>query len=185
MKLCLGLIFCSECSTAAAISIPLYLINGPKILKKENMFLLNPAGTKVRRLPSGLSSRWRPVIAALAAAARLNKDRDYTAEEYLKAAVLGYAHLKEHNHYYLNDNQENIIDEYCALIASVELYKTTHQTCYLEEARTWAKRLTSRQQSDANVSHYWSANDDGSRPYFHAAEAGLPCNRTMRVSQHR
>ena len=36
------------------------------------------------------------------------------------------------------------------------------------------KRLTSCQQSDANVSHYWSANDDGSRPYFHAAEAGLP-----------
>ncbi|MYM59481.1 chitobiase [Vibrio sp. OCN044] len=113
-------------------------------------------------------------IAALAAAARLNRDRDYTAEEYLKAAVLGYAHLKEHNHYYLNDNQENIIDEYCALIASVELYKSTHQTCYLEEAHTWAKRLTIRQQSDANVSHYWSANDDGSRPYFHAAEAGLP-----------
>ena len=34
--------------------------------------------------------------------------------------------------------------------------------------------MSARQQSDDSFEHFWSANADGSRPYFHAAEAGLP-----------
>ncbi|WP_284192341.1 glycoside hydrolase family 9 protein [Vibrio zhanjiangensis] len=113
-------------------------------------------------------------IAALAAVGRIKRERDCQTHHYLSAAILGYQHLKEYNHDYLNDGQENIIDEYCALIASVELYKSTHQPCYLEEARAWRAKLTKRQQSDSNIRHFWSANNDGSRPYYHAAEAGLP-----------
>ncbi|MDF4855694.1 glycoside hydrolase family 9 protein, partial [Vibrio parahaemolyticus] len=81
---------------------------------------------------------------------------------------------KEHNTQYLNDGEENIIDEYCALLASVELFKATKETRYLEESRLWAQRLVARQMSDEQIQHFWSANQDGSRPYFHAAEAGLP-----------
>ncbi|OBU14097.1 chitobiase [Photobacterium aquimaris] len=127
-------------------------------------------------------------IAALAAAsrittlpscARIPHCDSYQSERYLHAAERGYWHLKQHNTNYLNDNAENIIDEYCALLAAVELYRATHQQRYLTEMRDWALRLSQRQMSDENVSHYWSATTDGSRPYYHAAEAGLPAIALM------
>ncbi|MCS0045776.1 MULTISPECIES: glycoside hydrolase family 9 protein [Vibrio diabolicus subgroup] len=113
-------------------------------------------------------------IAALAAASRLSVHGEYDQQKYRNAAENGYWHLKEHNTQYLNDGAENIIDEYCALLASVELFKATKETRYLEESRLWAQRLVVRQMSDEQIQHFWSANQDGSRPYFHAAEAGLP-----------
>ncbi|NNU12289.1 glycoside hydrolase family 9 protein [Vibrio parahaemolyticus] len=113
-------------------------------------------------------------IAALAAASRLGVHGEYDQQKYRNAAENGYWHLKEHNTQYLNDSEENIIDEYCALLASVELFKATKETRYLEESRLWAQRLVARQMSDEQIQHFWSANQDGSRPYFHAAEAGLP-----------
>ncbi|EGQ7959191.1 TPA: glycoside hydrolase family 9 protein [Vibrio parahaemolyticus] len=113
-------------------------------------------------------------IAALAAASRLGVHGKYDQQKYRNAAENGYWHLKEHNTQYLNDGEENIIDEYCALLASVELFKATKETRYLEESRLWAQRLVARQMSDEQIQHFWSANQDGSRPYFHAAEAGLP-----------
>ncbi|HHF3063919.1 TPA: glycoside hydrolase family 9 protein [Vibrio diabolicus] len=113
-------------------------------------------------------------IAALAAASRLSVHGEYDQQKYRNAAENGYWHLKEHNTQYLNDGEENIIDEYCALLASVELFTATKETRYLEESRLWAQRLVARQMSDEQIQHFWSANQDGSRPYFHAAEAGLP-----------
>ncbi|ENK2263592.1 glycoside hydrolase family 9 protein [Vibrio parahaemolyticus] len=113
-------------------------------------------------------------IAALAAASRLGVHGEYDQQKYRNASENGYWHLKEHNTQYLNDGEENIIDEYCALLASVELFKATKETRYLEESRLWAQRLVARQRSDEQIQHFWSANQDGSRPYFHAAEAGLP-----------
>ncbi|HHX8583425.1 TPA: glycoside hydrolase family 9 protein [Vibrio diabolicus] len=113
-------------------------------------------------------------IAALAAASRLSVHGEYDQQKYRNAAENGYWHLKEHNTQYLNDGEENIIDEYCALLASVELFTATKETRYLEESRLWAQRLVARQMSDEQMQHFWSANQDGSRPYFHAAEAGLP-----------
>ncbi|HGS5052618.1 TPA: glycoside hydrolase family 9 protein [Vibrio parahaemolyticus] len=113
-------------------------------------------------------------IAALAAASRLGVHGEYDQQKCRNAAENGYWHLKEHNTQYLNDGEENIIDEYCALLASVELFKATKETRYLEESRLWAQRLVARQMSDEQIQHFWSANQDGSRPYFHAAEAGLP-----------
>ncbi|WP_025542770.1 glycoside hydrolase family 9 protein [Vibrio parahaemolyticus] len=113
-------------------------------------------------------------IAALAAASRLGVHGEYDQQKYRNAAENGYWHLKEHNTQYLNDGEENIIDEYCALLASVELFKATKETRYLEESRLWAQHLVACQMSDEQMQHFWSANQDGSRPYFHAAEAGLP-----------
>ncbi|HCE3483031.1 TPA: glycoside hydrolase family 9 protein [Vibrio parahaemolyticus] len=113
-------------------------------------------------------------IAALASASRLGVHGEYDQQKYRNAAENGYWHLKEHNTQYLNDGEENIIDEYCALLASVELFKATKETRYLAESRLWAQRLVARQMSDEQIQHFWSANQDGSRPYFHAAEAGLP-----------
>ncbi|WP_045420977.1 glycoside hydrolase family 9 protein [Vibrio jasicida] len=113
-------------------------------------------------------------IAALASAARLEFHGEFDQQKYRNAAENGYWHLKEHNTQYLNDGEENIIDEYCALLAAVELFKTTKETRYLEDSRVWASRLSARQMSDEHIQHFWAANHDGSRPYFHAAEAGLP-----------
>lgn len=113
-------------------------------------------------------------IAALASAARLDVSGEFSSADYLQAAETGYWHLQENNSQYLNDGEENIIDEYCALLAAVELYRTTQDEKYLIESRRWADRLAARQTSDSEVAHYWAANIDGSRPYFHAAEAGLP-----------
>lgn len=113
-------------------------------------------------------------IAALASAARLEFHGEFDQQKYRNAAENGYWHLKEHNTQYLNDGEENIIDEYCALLAAVELFKTTNETRYLEESRVWTNRLSARQMNDEHIQHFWAANQDGSRPYFHAAEAGLP-----------
>ncbi|KAB0290538.1 chitobiase [Vibrio fortis] len=113
-------------------------------------------------------------IAALASASALEVSGEYSNQTYLETAEKGYWHLKEYNLLYLNDGEENIIDEYCALLAASELYRVTKDSNYLAEARVWTKRLTQRQQSDQTFDHFWSANSDGSRPYFHAAEAGLP-----------
>lgn len=113
-------------------------------------------------------------IAALASAARLEVHGEFDQQKYRNAAENGYWYLKEHNTQYLNDGEENIIDEYCALLAAVELFKTTKETRYLEESRVWANRLSARQMNDEHIQHFWAANQDGSRPYFHAAEAGLP-----------
>ncbi len=59
-------------------------------------------------------------IAALAAAARLEESGEFATQDYLTAAEKGYWHLREFNLQYLNDGEENIIDEYCALLAAVE-----------------------------------------------------------------
>ncbi|MFY2507728.1 glycoside hydrolase family 9 protein [Vibrio pectenicida] len=142
--------------------------------KREICTYSTQQGYKSEDYQAGFRQGGGITIAALAAIARLKRESDYNSRDYLNAAILGYEHLKEYNHYYLNDRQENIIDEYCALIASVELYKTTNQLCYLEESRTWAIQLAKRQCSDKNIHHFWSANKDGSRPYYHPVEAGLP-----------
>lgn len=113
-------------------------------------------------------------IAALAAAYRNPTGGEFSADQYLTAAESAYWHLIEHNKSYCDNGEENIIDEYCALIAAVELYKSSAHEKYLQQARNWAEKLIKRQQSDDLQTHFWSANSDGSRPYFHGAEAGLP-----------
>ncbi|MBD1575300.1 chitobiase [Vibrio sp. S11_S32] len=113
-------------------------------------------------------------IAALARASRLEEHGEFNSNQYLEAAIKAYQHLVEHNTQYLNDGTENIIDEYCALLAAVELFHCTQEQEFANQAQIWAQRLAQRQMSDENMTHFWSANDDGSRPYFHASEAGLP-----------
>ena len=131
-------------------------------------------GIKSDDLQAGFRQGAGVAIAALAGASSLDISGAYSNQTYLETAEKGYWHLKEYNHLYLNDGEENIIDEYCALLAACELYRATKDAKYLAEARIWTQRLSERQQSDNAFNYFWSANADGSRPYFHAAEAGLP-----------
>ncbi|WP_461607126.1 glycoside hydrolase family 9 protein [Aeromonas rivipollensis] len=130
-------------------------------------------GLKSNDWQAGFRQGGGMAIAALARAAREQSGGDFDTNHYAEAARRGYLHLREHNLAYLDDGRENIIDDYCALLAAVELTQTLGHD-WLGEARDRAGRLCARQRPHPELGHYWSANDDGSRPYYHAAEAGLP-----------
>lgn len=140
-------------------------------------------GNKSNAYQAGFRQGAGIAIAALAEAARCGGNGEYDTATYQKAAETGYWHLKEHNAHYLDDGIENILDFYCALMAATALSKLTQNSAYLTEARYWATRLAEQQHSDPLVANFWSATDDGSRPYFHAAEAGLPAISLMQYLQ--
>lgn len=138
-------------------------------------------GHKSAQYQAGFRQGGGMAIAALAAAARILGSHGTSLgfdtasrAQYLTAAQQGYWHLVEMNTRYVDDGVENIIDEYCALLAAVELYRATDDRRFLTGARRWAGRLAQRQMSDDQYRYFWSANHDGSRPYFHASDAGLP-----------
>lgn len=114
-------------------------------------------------------------IAALARASRVTAD-EYSAQQYLAAAELGFAHLESHNLAYLDDGIENIIDDYCALLAATELYAATQQASYQQAAQSRAAALCNRLTPQG----WWRADDAAQRSYFHAAEAGLPVLALLR-----
>lgn len=112
-------------------------------------------------------------IAALAAAARHSyQGTDYTPADYLAAARRAWDYLTQNNARYTNDGQDNIIDHMCALIAAVELYRTTDEARYLEAARDYVERITrlTRPAGEGML----DLTCDGGRPYFHASDEGLP-----------
>jgi Glycosyl hydrolase family 9/Cellulase N-terminal ig-like domain len=112
-------------------------------------------------------------IAALALASTMPQDGDFMREQYLKAAEEAYQFLNEHNRELLNDGVENILDDYCALMAATELYNASHKEAYLAAADARAQQLMARLTTAGQWHDYWRA-DAGTRPYFHPADAGLP-----------
>ncbi|MES2277028.1 MAG: glycoside hydrolase family 9 protein [Bacteroidota bacterium] len=108
-------------------------------------------------------------IAALARIARWKKHGDFTSDQYLAGAKRAFAHLLLNNTRYDDDGKENIIDDYCALMAATELWITTKDNGYRDEARKRAGNLSARMTHKG----YFKA-DDGARPYWHASDAGLP-----------
>ena len=118
-------------------------------------------------------------IAALARASRLPRHGEFGSADYLHAAERGFAHLQQHNRAYLNDGQENTIDDYTALLAATELFAATASAGYAEAAAARATRLLARQ---SQAGWFW-ANDAQTRSFFHAAEAGLPYIALLRYLQ--
>jgi len=108
-------------------------------------------------------------IAALARISQLKKNSDYRSAEYLLAAERAYAHLVVHNTEYDDDGKENIIDDYCALMAASELWIATDSSYYQQQARARAHNIEKR----LSPGGYFYANDSG-RPYWHASDAGMP-----------
>ena len=94
-------------------------------------------------------------IAALAIAARYNVSGDFSNEDYLNAAKDGFAYLEKQNIIFTNDGKENIVDDYCALIAATELYKTTKDHLYKKAADFRAKNLLNRISSDQMYKNYF------------------------------
>ena len=108
-------------------------------------------------------------IAALARISRWKKHGDFTSKQYLDGAERAFAHLLIYNTKYDDDHKENIIDDYCVLMASTELWSVTNKEIYKKEARKRAHHLAMH----LSKAGYFIA-DDGTRPYWHASDAGLP-----------
>ena len=108
-------------------------------------------------------------IAALARISQWKKHGEYSSQQYLDAAKRAFAHLLVNNTKYDDDGKENIIDDYCALMAATELWIATNDNLYRDEARKRAQNLSKRM----SPSGYFIAND-ANRPYWHASDAGLP-----------
>jgi len=112
-------------------------------------------------------------IAALAMASTFPFSGEYKNSDYLKAAEEAFAFLEKNNVKLLNDGKENIVDDYCALVAATELYRATKKPGYKSVAHARAKHLMARLISNGPYQNFWRA-DDGYRPFFHAVDAGLP-----------
>ncbi|MDB4904127.1 MAG: hypothetical protein JWQ63_3408 [Mucilaginibacter sp.] len=108
-------------------------------------------------------------IAALARISQWKKNGEFTSQQYLDGAKRAFAHLLINNTKYDDDGKENIIDDYCALMAATELWIATDSSLYRDEARKRAQNLNKRMTAEG----YFISND-GNRPYWHAADAGLP-----------
>lgn len=122
---------------------------------------------------------------AIAALARLSSKvtyGDYDSATYLNTAITAFHHLEKHNLEYLYDGKENMVDDYCALLAATELYITTGEEQYYHSAKKRAESLISRQMKDGAYSGHFSADDAGTRPFYHPADAGLPVVALLRFA---
>ncbi|MFT3824339.1 MAG: glycoside hydrolase family 9 protein [Chitinophagaceae bacterium] len=117
-------------------------------------------------------------IAALARISRWKMNGSFTSQQYLEAAKRAFAHLLVNNLRYTDDGKENILDDYCALMAATELWITTGEELYRDQARKRAANLRNR----ITPGGYFIAND-ANRPFWHAADAGLPVIALVRYVQ--
>jgi hypothetical protein len=108
-------------------------------------------------------------IAALARISQWKKHGDFASKEYLAGAERAFAHLIINNTKYDDDGKENIIDDYCALMAATELWIATDSSLYRNEARKRAHNLENRMTANG-----WFRSNDTDRPFWHASDAGLP-----------
>lgn len=112
-------------------------------------------------------------IAALAAAGRLYyPSAEYSQKDYIRTAKAAWHYLKENNARYTNDGKWNLVDEYCALMAVTELFRTTEEYEYLETAREMAARIAARTETTGEGMRRLYV-DDG-LPFYHAADEGMP-----------
>lgn len=135
-------------------------------------------GNKYDTYQAGFRQGAGVAVAALAKASTFEEDGEFSRERYLEVAKAAFNHLEKHNTEYLDNNEENIIDDYCALLGATELYKASNDVRYKDAAEKRAKSLMNRQVSDENVKNFFRA-DNENRPYFHAAEAGFPAIALM------
>ena len=140
---------------------------------KEQSFTSKPSAKSWRSYQASYRSGAGLAIAALALASTYAVSGDYSNADYLKAAEDAFAFLEKDNTLMDYDGKENIIDDYCALSAATELFRVTNKEVYQKAAEKRANNLISRLASWQNYKDYWRA-DDKDRPFFHAADAGLP-----------
>ena len=157
---------------------------GSPMGKRELCAFSGSDGVKSANYQTAFREGGGMAIAGLARVAKLGAKGDYTSEQYLAAAEKAYAHLSEKQGIgkscaYCDDNKENIIDDYTALLAATELYVATEKVDYLKDARARAKNLAGRLSNDG---YFWS-DDAKTRPFWHASDAGLPLVALVRYAE--
>ena len=133
-------------------------------------YLEEPVGKN--NYETGLRSGAGLAVAVLAQAAANNgASGGYMQEEYLNTAEEAFAYITAHNEEYVNDGKWNFLDSYCALAASVELYKATGKKNYLEECR---KQTADMQRFVLKMEKgsWFRANEK--ELYFHPSDEGFP-----------
>ncbi|HZY40177.1 MAG TPA: glycoside hydrolase family 9 protein [Mucilaginibacter sp.] len=140
---------------------------------KDQSFTSKPAAKSWRSYQASYRSGAGMAIAALALASTYSVSGDYSNADYLKAAEDAFAFLEKENSAMDYDGKENILDDYCALSAATELFRVTQKDVYQKAAEKRANNLINRLASWQSYRNYWRA-DDKDRPFFHAADAGLP-----------
>ncbi len=128
---------------------------------------------EVQAYEAGYRSGAGLAIAALAKAGTFGVAGDFEPAVYLATAEAAFAYLESNNLSFTNDGHENIIDDYCALLAAVELFGATQKSVYRQAAKKRANQLMDRLVSSGSYRHFWRA-DATDRPFFHAADAGMP-----------
>ena len=83
-------------------------------------------------------------IASLARISQWNRNADFTSGQYLAGAERAFAHLLVNSTKYADDGKDNVIDDYCALMASSELWIATGKQLYRDEARKTQENLAGR-----------------------------------------
>jgi hypothetical protein len=121
-------------------------------------------------------------IAALAMASTFEVSGDFTAADYLRTAEDAFALLEKENARFLNDGKENIIDDTSALLAATELFRATGKPAYRAAADKRARSLESRLMASGPWAGSWRA-DDGTRPFFHPVDAGLPVVSLLKYAE--
>ena len=146
-----------------------------KTVKTKDNFSVGPRETIPGEYPYevGYRSGAGVAIAALAMASTYPVCGDFSNAVYLATAEEAFAFLETNNLAFDPDGKENILDDYCALLAATELFKATHRAEYKAVADRRAKNLMARLVTSRGHVNYWRA-DDGDRPYFHAVDAGMP-----------
>ncbi len=109
-------------------------------------------------------------VAALARASALPRDGEgFTRAAYLAAARLGFDVLQARNRQFLDDGVENLLDDYCALLAATELLGVTGEVAHAQAACDRVARIAARQDTAGGD---WG-DDARTRSFFHASDAGL------------
>ncbi len=93
----------------------------------------------------------------------MDADGDFTRKDYLRTAEDAYRFLDAHNKELINDGVENIVDDYCALLAATELYRASHDETWRVAADRRAASLMARLTTHDGQQDYWRA-DAGTRP---------------------
>ncbi len=115
-------------------------------------------------------------IAALARAAGAARDGAHPRATYLDAAVRGFELLQQRNAEFLDDHRDNLIDDYCALLAAGELFALTGDARWRDAGAARARALVDQQ----DAAGFWWCDRARTRSFFHASDAGLPYLALMR-----
>lgn len=141
--------------------------------KAETYDVASKEGIDIKLFEASYRGGGGIAIASLAMASRLSVYGDFPSSVYLETAENAFEYLEKHNLEIVYDGKNNIIDDYCALSAAVELFKATGKNVYKKAADRRASGLMRRLSSWGDYINYWRA-DDGDRPFFHPSDEGFP-----------